>query len=153
MEAYCDGLTHNGPSSSGRLITEKHLSELNQQYSARDDMDRLQESRINVMREKQARQLETLIQRQGDELRKLQTRYQQDAEEQKQRFVREETMFEDVFVGRKERLTRRWIVAEEILRKRLEERVKKSFGPLPTLVWPSDEDVVALPTEVDERYG
>src|SRR5438270_13769088 len=52
MEAYCDGL---GRSAHGNLpartVTERDLRELGQQYNIRDDLERMHQSKINVMRE------------------------------------------------------------------------------------------------------
>lgn len=66
MEAYCDGLGRN-PSSHHmppRVVTEQNLRDLGHQYNLRDNMERQHQSKINMMRDRQANRMEELLQRQ-----------------------------------------------------------------------------------------
>jgi len=140
MEAYCDGL---GRSASGtnpaRVVTERDLRELGQQYNVRDDMERLHQSKINVMRDKQAKQMELLLARQEDELEKLAAKQTEDLEDLEESFASEEEGFIRVFQDRRIRLRRRWDVIEQIERKRLELEKKVKFAPLVPVPWPEVE--------------
>ncbi|KAI9769442.1 MAG: hypothetical protein M1840_004145 [Geoglossum simile] len=154
MEAYCDApnntktpptatTTSETSTAPIRTITETNRRELTQQYTTRDTMDRTHQSRINILREKQAQQLEALVQRQEAESTKLHDKSSLELEKLERRFEEEERRFEDVFGRRKERLVRRWGVMEAILRRRLEAKEKVEFGPLPTLLWPDTESPMA----------
>lgn len=137
MEAYCDGL---GRSASGdnpsRVVTERDLRELCQQYNIRDDMERLHQSKINVMRDKQAKQMEQLLVRQEEELDKLADKQNVELEALEETFGVEEDGFVKVFQERRERLRRRWNIIEEVERKKLETVQKARFAPLAPVSWP-----------------
>jgi hypothetical protein len=140
MEAYCDGL---GRSASGdnpsRVVTDRDLRELGQQYSIRNDMERLHQSKINVMRDKQAKQMEQLLLRQEEELNKLADKQNIELEALEETFGVEEDGFIKVFRERRERLRRRWNIIEEVTRKQLEMEKKVRFAPLPSVTWPDLE--------------
>jgi hypothetical protein len=140
MEAYCDGL---GRSASGdnpsRVVTDRDLRELGQQYSIRNDMERLHQSKINVMRDKQAKQMEQLLLRQEEELNKLADKQNIELEALEETFGVEEDGFIEVFRERRERLRRRWNSIEEVTRKQLEMERKVRFAPLPSVTWPDLE--------------
>jgi hypothetical protein len=141
MEAYCNTLTTTDETSPApaRTVTETNRRELTQQYNTRDTMDRTHQSRINILREKQAQQLEALDQRQKAESTKLHDKLSLELEKLEQRFSEEDGRFEDVFGRRRKRLVRRWGIVEAILRGRLEAREDVAFGPLPVLLWPDAE--------------
>ncbi|CZT09540.1 related to ariadne-2 protein [Rhynchosporium agropyri] len=140
MEAYCDGL---GLSASGenpsRVVTERDLRELGQQYNVRDDLDRLHQSKVNVMRDKQAKQMEQLLVRQEEELEKLGNKQRDELDALDSGFVGDEDVFLNVFEERRRRLRRRWTLAEEIERKRLGLMKNVSFAPMPEVEWPDVE--------------
>lgn len=73
MEAYCNSplLIEGMPV---RTVTDKDFRGLAQQYHVRDSMESLHNSRINVLRERQAKQVETAIARQEEELAELNRR-------------------------------------------------------------------------------
>ena len=137
MEAYCDGL---GRSASGdnpsRVVTERDLRELGQQYNIRDDLERLHQSKINVMRDKQARQMEHLLDRQEDELSKLATKQDEELLVLEESFGSEEEGFLKLFADRKKRLIKRWQLVEEVERKRLEFATGERFAPMSPVSWP-----------------
>ncbi|KAI9842484.1 MAG: hypothetical protein M1838_003099 [Thelocarpon superellum] len=134
MEAYCDRVNTRGLFPD-RVITDRDLRELGQQYNLRNDMDRLHQSRINVLRDKQAQQLETLGKRQDEHLQQTRRTFTAELRALEERIAREEKGFTVVFGQRKERLSKRWAGAAEILRKKLEERDGVAYGPLPRLEW------------------
>ncbi|RDL31495.1 Uncharacterized protein BP5553_09704 [Venustampulla echinocandica] len=140
MEAYCDGLGRNASGSNpARVVTERDLRELGQQYSVRDDLERLHQSKINVMRDKQSKQMEELLARQEDELDKLATKQAEELEGLEERFVNEEDGLADLFQQRRARLRWRWGITEEILRKQLEAREKVKFAMMKPVEWPELE--------------
>ena len=140
MEAYCDGL---GRSASGvnpaRVVTERDLRELGQQYNLRDDLERLHQSKINVMRDKQAKQMEHLLVRQEEELEKLATKQNDELETLEESFGTEEEGFIKIFLERRERMRRRWGVVEEVERKKLESEKGVKFAAMSPVVWPDPE--------------
>lgn len=140
MEAYCDGL---GRSASGenpaRVVTERDLRELGQQYNIRDDLERLHQSKINVMRDKQAKQMEQLLIRQEDELDKLADKQSLELEALEETFGTEEDGFLKVFDERREKLRRRWTITEKVERKKLEIEKKVKFAPMSPVPWPNLE--------------
>lgn len=137
MEAYCDGL---GRSASGvnpaRIVTERDLRELGQQYNLRDDLERLHQSKINVMRDKQAKQMEQLLTRQEEELLKLANKQNEELDALEDNFGIEEENFVKVFRERRERLQHRWMVTEEVERKKLENKKNAKFAPMTPVDWP-----------------
>jgi hypothetical protein len=138
MEAYCDGLGRSANGSNpARVVTERDLRELGQQYNLRDDLERLHQSKINVMRDKQAKQMEQLIARQDEELEKLSNKQNEELEALEENFGLEEDGFGQLFEERRERLRKRWAIGEEVERKKLELEKKVRFAALPPLVWPS----------------
>lgn len=150
MEAYCDGF---GRSASGenpsRVVTERDLRELSQQYDLRDDMERLHQSKINVMRDKQAKQMEQLLVRQEEELDKLANKQNDELEALEETFGIEEDGFVKKFRERRERLQRRWNIVEEVKRKKMEMEKKVKFAPMAPVTWPdlepkSDEGLEAV---------
>lgn len=138
MEAYCDGLGRNGSSEApARIVTERDLRELGQQYNLRDDLDRLHQSKINVMRDKQAKQMEQLLVRQDEELERLSNKQALEIEALEESFGAEEEVFGKVFEERRKRLRKRWVMKEEIERKKLELEKKVKFAPMAPVEWPS----------------
>lgn len=140
MEAYCDGLGRTASGSNpARVVTERDLRELGQQYNVRDDLERLHQSRINVMRDKQAKQMESLLIRQEDELEKLAAKRREELEALDESFANEEDRFTRVFHDRQLRLRRRWGIIEEMLRKTLEMEQKVKFAAMLPVSWPEPE--------------
>ncbi len=142
MEAYCDGLGRR-PDGAGpqRVVTERDLRELGQQYNVRDGMARLHQARINVMRDQQAKRMEELLARHEAELRKLRDKHDEDLEDLAAEFAHDQDALSRVFADRKAKLQRRWELAIEILRKEMEARDNAKYGPMALPEWlPEDED-------------
>lgn len=123
MEAYCDGLGQSSaPELPARVVTERDLRELGQQYNLRDNMARLHQSRVNVMRDRQTKKMEELLERQEQEMQKLVDKRQRDMEDLAAEFAQEEDEVARVFGRRKQESRRFWDLKFEVLRKELEER-------------------------------
>lgn len=136
MEAYCDGLGREAHGNiPARVVTERDLRELGKQYGLRDNLERSHQAKINVMREKQGKEMERLLGRQEEELQKLAIKQAEELENLEDGFVEEEDGFCAVFEARRERLRRRWGVTEEILRARLEKELRVKFGKLESIEW------------------
>lgn len=138
METYCAGLGQaHGPA---RFVTERDLRELGNQYNVRDDMARMHTSRVNVMREKQARQMEALLARQELELEALGTKQSEELHACIEKCAAEETASDAADVARKARLTWRWAVQEVVARQKLETAGGGKFAPMSPLRWPDDDE-------------
>lgn len=138
MEAYCDGLGQSrGPSMQPRVVTERDLRELGQQYHLRDDLDRLHNAKINVMREKQAKQMEQLMERQEDEVERLRLKQDAELDALEAVFADEEAKFIEIFASRRERLRARWVATGDVERTRLSAAHGVEYGPLQVVEWPT----------------
>ncbi|KAI8274003.1 hypothetical protein K4K60_010146 [Colletotrichum sp. SAR11_57] len=141
MEAYCDGLGRTQNSDlPPRVVTERDLRLLGQQYNVRDGMERLHQAKINVLRDRQAKRMEELLERQEQELEKLTDKKEQEIENLATDFAQEEDTLVRTFNDRKQRLQRRWLLAIEILRKELEEQTKDQYASLDLPAWPDDTE-------------
>jgi hypothetical protein len=143
MEAYCDGLGRSASGSNpARVVTERDLRELEQQYNLRDDLERLHQSRINVIREKQSKQMEQLLARQEEEVENLARKQSEELDAQEDTFSAEEEKFNRLFRERRQRLKRRWLLVNEITRRKLEKVTGLRFAQLPELDWPDLDDCI-----------
>ncbi|TAQ89517.1 hypothetical protein B7494_g2171 [Chlorociboria aeruginascens] len=153
MEAYCDSLgrSNNGPP---RTVTERDLRELGQTYNVRDDLTRLHQSKINVLRDKQAKQMESFLDRQGEELDKLTARQTIDLELLEDNFKRQGEGSRKTFQARRERMQERWRMAEEIERTKLEKETGMKYAAMGTIKWknlePEPEEGLECPTTRQE---
>lgn len=136
MEAYCDGLGRTA-AGSARVVTERDLIELGRQYNIRDDMERLHESKVNVMREKQAKQMEAMLAKQEDEDEKLRTKQEGELDTLEESFAQEEAKFLELFALRKEKMKARWVVQGDIERAKLGKLHGVEFAALDEIEWPS----------------
>ena len=148
MEAYCDGLGRN-PSSDmpQRAVTERDLRELGQQYNLRDSLERLHQSKINVMRDRQAKRMEELLERQEQELAKHNAKRQEELEDQAAQFAHEMDAVVGLFNSRRSRLQKRWELSMEVLCKELEEKESVKYARLSTPEWPQEQSEEQTPTE------
>lgn len=134
MEAYC-----NSPMSikgmPTRTVTDKDFRELAQQYHVRDSMESLHDSRINVLREKQAKQVERVLAKQDEELAKLGEQKDSEIAELGLKFNQAVAEDQNALEERKHRLERRWVLAEAVARRRLEIGTDEQYAPLPPITW------------------
>ncbi|KAM0273939.1 hypothetical protein ACHAQH_008111 [Verticillium albo-atrum] len=139
MEAYCDSLGHNPDSElPKRVVTERDLRELGQQYNLRDGMARLHQSKINVLRDRQAKRMEELLERQAKELEKLADRKEQEVEALAREFAQEEDELSQVFSERKRMMLRVWSLRLEVLRTELQEKDGLTYAAVGFPAWHGD---------------
>lgn len=141
MEAYCDGLGQNlSTDMPKRVVTERDLRELEQQYNVEKNMKQLHQAKINVMRDRQAKALEELVQRQETELDRLVEKNDVEVENLESTFTDEEDVLATTFGRRKIAMSRRWELSMHILRKEQESDKVLSFSVLDPLEWPQEKD-------------
>ena len=125
--------------SRHRVITDRDRRELEQQYILRDNMGRLHEARINVLRDQQARQLEGLEKRQRHELEQLVARrLEAEMEALEASFAQDEAAFDQVFRRRQDLLQQHWLKEDTRQRKILEKKTGSWYAPLHPIAWPDD---------------
>ncbi|KAI1181321.1 hypothetical protein F4777DRAFT_526871 [Nemania sp. FL0916] len=141
MEAYCDGLGHNLVSQMpSRVVTEKDLRELGQQYNLEKNMKQLHQAKINVMRDQQAKALEQLLERQECDMRRLMEKNAKEVEHLELDFADEEDLFATIFSARRSTLEMCWALEMEIMRKELEDKHGVRYRPLVPLEWPQSKE-------------
>lgn len=137
MQAYCNPFsTIEGMPS--RVVTKRDCRQLEQQQHIRNGMDNLHTSRINVLREKQAKQYERIVAKQETELENLESGFKGQSEEMDIRFRADETQLQEKFSARKNRLVSRWTLVEAIERRKMDLATGEVFGPLPPIIWTRD---------------
>ena len=134
MQAYCN-TRESVVGMPVRNVTEADFKKLEQQFHVRNGMDNLHASRINVLREKQAKQMERVIDKQEKELMKQTEEFEREESELEDSARVEERDMERVFAERKARLVARWRIAEAIERKLLEVDMGESVAELPAMGW------------------
>ncbi|KAL8742461.1 MAG: hypothetical protein Q9190_005057 [Brigantiaea leucoxantha] len=116
MQAFCNPRsTVEGMPS--RVVTKQHYRQLEQQYHIRNGMDNLHESRINVLREKQGKQVERVLAKQESETEDLDSILERRKAELRGSFELEEKLLRREFEERKRRLVKRWRLTEAIERR------------------------------------
>ncbi|KAL6856693.1 hypothetical protein J3F83DRAFT_763917 [Trichoderma novae-zelandiae] len=140
MEAYCNGVGQSPNATAPvRVVTERDLRELGQQYYLRDGMDRTRESKINLMRERQAVKMEELRVKQAEEFELFTERRLEALDRLEAQFVQEESQFNAVFTSRQSQLQSRWVLAVEVLCKELEEQNPgQIYRRIATPRWPDE---------------
>lgn len=137
MQAYCNPRsTVEGMPS--RVVSKADYRQLEQQYHIRNGMDNLHTSRINVLRERQGKQLERIMAKQEKELEALESDFERTNQELDVKFRDEESQLQRDLSDRKVRLIARWNISEAIERRRLELQTGDDYGPLPTISWSSN---------------
>ncbi|KAH8662281.1 hypothetical protein BX600DRAFT_481832 [Xylariales sp. PMI_506] len=141
MEAYCDGLGQN-PSTDmpKRVVTERDLRELGQQYNLEKNMKQLHQAKINVMRDRQAKALEELLQRQETEMERLMEKNGAEVENLESNFADEEDVLAGTLNNRRRLMDKRWALSMQIMQKELEVEKEVRFSILPALEWPQEKE-------------
>jgi hypothetical protein len=135
MEAYCNP-TSKVDGMPNRVVTRKDYQQLTLQYHVRHGMDNLHAARINVLREKQGKQLERVSAKQDHELETFAADFERETANLEQKYKAEEEGLQAEFSERQKRLVARWLLAEAIERRKLENETRETFGPLPAVEWP-----------------
>ncbi|KAI1854171.1 hypothetical protein JX266_001312 [Neoarthrinium moseri] len=143
MEAYCDGLGQNTlEDMPKRTVTERDLRELGQQYNVEKNMKQLHQAKINVMRDRQAKALEELLQRQESELESLLEKNAAEIEDLELSFADEDDVLATTFQRRKRILEKRWELSLRILQKDLEAEKGVRYSTLGLPEWPQQKESV-----------
>jgi hypothetical protein len=141
MEAYCDGLGQTPTRGiPARVVTEKNLRELGQQYNLERNMKQLHQAKINVMRDRQAKALEQLLERQESEMQRLIEKNGKEKEQLESEFADKEDGLATAFSVRQSMLELRWRLEMEVMRKELEIERSLQYAPFPPLEWLHDKD-------------
>lgn len=134
MEAYCNPRsTVRGMPS--RTVTKQHHQQLEQQYRVWSGMDNLHAAKINVLREKQGKQVERVMGKQEAELKDMEQDLANDMQQLEVSRQSDEGLLRREFSARRKRLTSRWSLAEAIERKKLENETRETYAPLPPIEW------------------
>lgn len=151
MEAYCDGLGKRPDADMpSRVVTERDLRELGQQYNVKKNMKQLHAAKINVMRDRQAKSLEELLERQESEMNKLVEKNKKEIEALESAFGDEEDALTTSFMQRKSMLQRRWKLEMEVMRLELENERGCQYTSMAPLEWPEKESLEDCLPAVDE---
>ncbi|OTB03991.1 hypothetical protein M426DRAFT_59464 [Hypoxylon sp. CI-4A] len=143
MEAYCDGLGTNPDSNMpSRVVTERDLRELGQQYNVEKNMRQLHQAKINVMRDRQTKALEELLERQETEMSRLTEKNRKELESLESSFADEEDTLTTTFARRKLELENRWELEMEVMRKELENERGLKYAPMKSVQWPHEEETL-----------
>lgn len=134
MQAYCNPRS-TVEGMPRREATKADYQQLEQQYHIRNGMENLHASRINVLREKQAKQLERIVAKQEAELDKAETDFEQENLDLDEKFRDEDESLRTESSQRRERLVRRWELTESIERRKLELETDDKYGKLPDIAW------------------
>ncbi|KAL8796800.1 MAG: hypothetical protein Q9195_000883 [Heterodermia aff. obscurata] len=143
MQAYCNPKSTIAGMPT-RVVTRKDYHQLEQQYHIRNGMDNLHKSRINVLREKQGKQLERISAKQEAELEELSDGYRKQVAELESSYDAEKEELRSEFGARKKRLLKRWALAEAIERRKIENETAESYGPLPAIPWDERDGIPGL---------
>lgn len=134
MQAYCYP-TAAAADMPERTVTSRDYQYLEQQRYIRAGIDQLHAARINVLREKQAKQLERISAKQEAEMATLLETQSEEIAELDKRLAEEESVLVTEFGERRTRLVKRWKLAEAIQRRRLEMEGCGNLRPLPEIEW------------------
>ncbi|PFH62757.1 hypothetical protein XA68_11980 [Ophiocordyceps unilateralis] len=138
MEAYCEGLGRNpgGSAMPPRVVTEENLRALGHQYNIRDDIERQHQSKISMMRDRQAKRMEDLLERQLEESAQVAARQQVDKTGLEEALASEDEAVNRIFASRTARLRARWHLAIEVLCKELQDKDGAKYASVPPPTWP-----------------
>ena len=137
MQAYCNP-RNQVAGMPRREVTKADYQQLEQQYHLRNTMDNLHASKINVLREKQAKQLERVAGKQEAELDRIENEFDKENLNLDMQFRSEESALKEEFAARRRRLVRRWNLAEAIERRKLEIETGDDYGRMPSIEWGED---------------
>ena len=140
MQAYCSP-KHAVEGMPERVVTKKDYNQLEAQYRLRENMDNLHTARINVLRERQAKQQERVLAKQENEMEALEMDKRDALQDLGSQREEEEQVLKNRFAARKSRLIARWSLSEAIECRKLENETGEAYGSLPPLPWADhDED-------------
>ncbi|KEF58025.1 uncharacterized protein A1O9_05948 [Exophiala aquamarina CBS 119918] len=147
MEAYCRNPTppptpidavSGRPSSDSSLperkVTDKDYHSLAQQYRERDAMDTLHMSKINVLRGKQKKAVENLMNKKELEINQLELELQKELDAVEKEFSNQQSSVTLILGQKRARLEARWRTQALIERTKVEKATGLQYAPLPDIV-------------------
>lgn len=137
----------------GRIITKQDRHLLEQQHHVRNGMDNLHGSRINVLREKQAKQLERVTAKHKSELEAIADELREETQDLDATLEDEELQLRREFSERKQRLVARWALTEAIERRTLENLTGEVYGPLPSVPWANRMSIAETSSDEEPYRG
>jgi hypothetical protein len=140
MDAYCNGRQGGDEDDAPRrTVTEDDYRKLLHQYHVRQTMGGLHDSKINVLRERQAKQMERLTESHDEELAVMQERFEEEEARRNAAQNSEEDKIRNEFDLKKHRLIWRWKLMETVERRKLELESGETYGDLPDVQWGEEE--------------
>lgn len=149
MEAYCQTPSpptsplqlafHRGSVDSNitipeRHVTQQHYENLAQAYHSRDNMDDLHASKINVLRGKQKRALQTFMLKKDRLIESMQKDHQKELDSIDFDFSKQEAEIRQEFESKRTKLESRWKLQALIERTRMERSTGLKYACLPDLI-------------------
>ncbi len=104
-------------------------------------MERQHQAKINVMRERQAKRMEELLEKQDAELDTLRGSHREESTSHSAMCSSEAVSLTDTLRMLQIRLNARWGLEVEVLCKELEEGEGMAYGVVPTPAWPQELEV------------
>ncbi|CAG8898832.1 unnamed protein product [Penicillium egyptiacum] len=127
-----------------RVFTRLHMEQLEQQYHSHKNMDQLHDARIKVLRDRQELKLQEATARMGKELDEMCDRHLQDIAALQTEHQQEEASLMQALETKKTTLRHRWYLEEAVLRRHLEVRHGRSYGPLPLVAFTTSNTPVGV---------
>ena len=116
-----------------RKVTERDYHNLAQQYRERDVIDSLHASRINVLRGKQKKAIESFIRNRERDIDALERQHEQEIDSLDRDAVREEEALKLTFATKRNRLESRWRLQNLVATTKIERATGQKYAPLPDL--------------------
>ncbi|KAL4754852.1 hypothetical protein BDW72DRAFT_103564 [Aspergillus terricola var. indicus] len=143
MEGYLNSSSppdSRSPSISGsdlttpsRSFTQQHKAQLAQECHDYESMSQLHAAKIKVLRDRQEIRLQEAIARMDRELDCMTKKHAAELNELQKEHQQEEATILQALNAKKTKLRQKWVLEEAILRKKLEIKDGKPYGPLPPL--------------------
>ncbi|WEW57446.1 hypothetical protein PRK78_002913 [Emydomyces testavorans] len=133
-----------------REYGKEYRDRLRQKHHEFATMDSLHESKIKVLRDKQAKLHEKALKKWDQALHQLQQANNRDFSNLENRFHEEKDAAVVWLEAKKTRLKARWKHEETILRKRLELDTQEAYAPLPELSFSDLRDDISLSAESEK---
>ena len=134
MQAYCSP-KNTIEGMPERVVTKKDYNQLEAQYRLRNNMENLHTSRINVLRERQAKQQERVLAKHESEIEAFEREKRDTLKNLDLQRENETQKLKIEFAARKSRLVARWVLSEAIERRKLENETGEVYGSLPPVKW------------------
>lgn len=128
-----DSFSGSDTTPPSRRFTRQQRDQLEQQYRDHESMDALHEARIKVLRDRQELKLQEVMERMERELEDLIQQHIKDVEALQAEHQKEESCFLQAMDAKQTDLCHRWHLEEAILRRQLETRNGRLYGPLPLI--------------------